>query len=289
MYKTALILEGGSLRTFFTAGILDYFVKHNINFDYINGVSAGAMCACDYLSKQAGRVFKTNLHFLHDKRYLSLRNWIFHKEMFNLDFMFSSAFEDYLPFDYQTFYDNKTIFEITATNCLTGKNKFFQKDATNKWIAAVKASSSMPIFSKIITIDHIPYLDGGISNSIPFQRALNLGYKKIVIILTRDLTYSKSTNKRFVNRIIRSHFYKYPNFVKAVISRPSRYNQQVTKINRLNGEGKVFVIRPQKPVTVSRMEKDKTKLKDLYQQGLEIIQHKMPLLKAYLEKPIPNI
>jgi predicted patatin/cPLA2 family phospholipase len=41
-------------------------------------------------------------------------------------------------------------------------------------------------------------------------------------------------------------------------------------IEKLEEEGKIIVIRPLKPVDVSRMEKDTAKLAALYQEGYEI-------------------
>ena len=54
------------------------------------------------------------------------------------------------------------------------------------------------------------------------------------------------------------------------------------EIDRLEAEGKLFVIRPLEPVTVSRTEKDVEKLQALYDHGREACQLAMPRLRAYL-------
>ena len=53
-----LIMEGGGMRGIYTAGILDYFLEKNLEFDYTIGVSAGAVNAASYLSKQKERTKK---------------------------------------------------------------------------------------------------------------------------------------------------------------------------------------------------------------------------------------
>ena len=53
--ETALILEGGGTRGVFTSGVLDCLMKHQIEFPYVTGVSAGACNAVDYVSGQIGR------------------------------------------------------------------------------------------------------------------------------------------------------------------------------------------------------------------------------------------
>ena len=46
--KTGLVLEGGGMRGVFTAGVLDYFLEQDIQFDTCIGVSAGSCLACSY-------------------------------------------------------------------------------------------------------------------------------------------------------------------------------------------------------------------------------------------------
>ena len=66
-HKTALVLEGGAMRGMYTAGVLDVFMKKNIKFDAIIGVSAGALFGVNYLSKQPGRVIRYNKKYKSDK------------------------------------------------------------------------------------------------------------------------------------------------------------------------------------------------------------------------------
>lgn len=283
MEKAALILEGGALRSFFTSAVLDYFIDQEMEFEYIHGVSAGTMCAMNYISKQKGRSKDVNLHFLHDKRYIGFNNLVRNGGIFNLDFLFSPECYAYSPFDYMAYKDSKQIFEITATNLLTGKADVFRKTNTEGQEEAIKASASMPLLSSIRVVNHQPYLDGGIADSIPFKRAQELGYEKLVIVLTRDITYRKAENSRAMNRLVRMKYRDFPQFVSAFESRPRRYNESLEEIERLEREGKAFVIRPQQPVTVSRVERDNNKLMDLYHQGTAVIESQMADLRAFLK------
>ncbi len=60
LYKAALVLEGGALRGQYTAGVVDSFLEHGIEFDSVIGVSAGALCGANFVSKQFGRVTNVN-------------------------------------------------------------------------------------------------------------------------------------------------------------------------------------------------------------------------------------
>ena len=53
--KTGLVLEGGAMRGIYTAGVLDVFLEQGIHFDGVNGVSAGALHGCSFVSGQKGR------------------------------------------------------------------------------------------------------------------------------------------------------------------------------------------------------------------------------------------
>ena len=55
MYQAGLVLEGGSTRGIFTAGVLDFLIEKNVEFSYIIGVSAGSCNAVDFVSRQIGR------------------------------------------------------------------------------------------------------------------------------------------------------------------------------------------------------------------------------------------
>ncbi|MCH4015801.1 MAG: patatin family protein [Pediococcus pentosaceus] len=282
MEKAALILEGGALRSFFTSAVLDYFLEKQMDFEYIHGVSAGTMAAMNYISKQKRRSADVNLHFLHDKRYIGFNNLIRNGGIFNLDFLFSPECYDYSPFDYKAYNESKQIFEITATNVSTGKADIFRKTDTDGQEEAVKASASMPLVSDIRVVNHQPYLDGGIADSIPFRRAQELGYEKIVVVLTRDISYRKPENSRAMNRLVKFRYRDFPRFVQAFADRPQQYNRSLAEIERLEREGKIFVIHPQEPVSVSRVERDDKKLMALYEKGTEVIQNQFADLQKYL-------
>ena len=76
MINAALVLEGGSLRCMFTSGVLDVFVEQGIEMSYVNGVSAGSMCGLNYIARHVGRNLEINTHYLHDRRYISMKNML---------------------------------------------------------------------------------------------------------------------------------------------------------------------------------------------------------------------
>lgn len=283
MTEGALVLEGGSLRGVFTAGVLDVFMEQGIEMSYVNGVSAGSMSGMSYVSKQIGRTIKVDLDYVNDKRFLSFRNLVEKRSIFNFDFLFGELSNTLVPFDYDTFYQSEQIFEVIATRCKTGKPEYFEKSKCDNFIDAVKASSSIPILSRMITVEGKKYLDGGCSMPVAYQRAIDLGYEKIVLVLTREPGYRKPPLDKWTKKGYERYFAPLPRFLKALEDVPDRYNRMQEEIDRLEKEGRIYVIRPDHHVTVQRTEQDKRKLEALYQEGRRLALEHMDSLKAYLK------
>lgn len=283
MTEGALVLEGGSLRALFTAGVLDLMTEEGIELSYVNGVSAGSMCGMNYVTKQVGRTRRVTTEYLHDKRYISFRNLLKNRLIFNFDFLFGELSRDLIPFDFEGFEQSPQKFEAVATRCKTGKPVFFEKGVCTDMMAAIQASCSMPVLSRMITVEGKKYLDGGISLPIAYQRALDLGYEKVVVVLTRDHGYRKKPMDLLTRRCYERYFAPLPRLQEALFEVPERYNRMQEEMDRLEAEGKLFIIRPQSPVLVSRVEQDVKKLEDLYEEGRRVSKELLPKLKEYLD------
>ena len=280
--KEALVLEGGALRSFFTCGVLDFFMEQDIYFPCVCGVSAGSLCAISYLSRQIGRTAKVNLSFVNDKRYLSLKSLVKDKMIFNFDFLFGEVSHNLVPLDYDAFYNSKERFAAFVTDCETGKSVAFEKGKCSNIMRACAASSSMPLLSKMFELDGKKYLDGGISNPIPFEWAFDNGYEKVVLVLTRDINYRKKPNSKLLIKAYEHTYKEYPELLKSVYNITDHYNSLVEQIVELEKQGRIFVIRPEKPVKVKRTEKDTKKLEELYQEGRQTAVRRIDDMKKYL-------
>lgn len=282
MTEGALVLEGGSLRSMFTSGVLDVMTEQDIEMSYVNGVSAGSMCGMNYISKQVGRTIRVNTEYLHDKRYMSFRNMLKNRLIFNFEFLFGELSTELIPFDFETFEKSPQRFEVVATRCKTGKPEFFEKGVCTDMYAAVQASCSMPLLSKMITVEGKKYLDGGISLPIAYERAMDLGYEKVVVILTRNHGYRKRPVDRLTKRGYDRYFGPLPELRASLEEVPERYNRMQEELDKLEEEGRIFIIRPEFPVLVSRVEQDEEKLKALYAEGRRIGEECLPALREYL-------
>lgn len=283
MGKKALVLEGGSLRCMFSAGVTDVMMNNGLPFDGVFGVSAGALTGVNFVSGQPGRTARVNLDYVNDKRYLGIRSLLLHKSIFNFDFLFGEISRELLPFDWDAFENSPCEFTAVATNCVTGRPMYCEKSSCSDIYAAVRASASMPLLAPMVTVEGAPCLDGGVSVSIPYQKALDEGYDKIVVVTTREHGFRKPSVKGAAARAYARHYRKYPELVRALLNVPRRYNRELEQLEALELQGRLLVVRPQKPITISRTEKDREKLQALYDEGEAVGLERLAALKSYLE------
>ena len=263
--KSGLILEGGGMRGVFTCGVLDNLMDRGVRFPYTIGVSAGACNGLSYMSGQRGRGKFSNIDLLKQYRYIGIKQLLLKGNIMDFELLFHTFPEQIIPYHYDVLAQCEEHFEMVTTDCRTGRACYFEeKHNPKRVIDIVKASSSLPFVSPISYVDGVPMLDGGIADSIPLLRARELGYDNNLIVLTRNKGYRKPQKPTTVPPFF---YRKYPHLREAIRQRNALYNEQIDMVERLEAEGKLTVIRPIKPITVDRMERDTGKLLHLYNEG----------------------
>ena len=263
--NTGLVLEGGGMRGVFTSGVLDAFMKHQLEFPYVVAVSAGACNGMSYISRQPRRARYSNIDLLQKYGYISLKNLIVKGSIFDPSLLYERFPNDILPFDYDAYGQNPAVFEMVCTNCQTGYAEYLtEKTDRRRMMAIVKASSSLPYAAQITYVDGKPMLDGGIVDSIPVQRAINTGHGFNVVVMTRNKGYRSTESDHKIPRFIYSD---YPRLRVALSHRVEVYNRQLEMVERMEAWGEVVVIRPQRPMEVGRVCRDTAKLERLYEEG----------------------
>lgn len=283
LYNAALVLEGGAFRGQYTAGIVDTFLAHHIEFKSVIGVSAGSLCGVNFVSKQYGRAANININHRHDRHYISMAR-VFKKQIINLDYLFEDHGYSWQNFDEAAYRRSASHFTAVATSLKNGRTVTFTDPVGMDLTNALKASSSMPFLSDPQATAKGLCLDGGISDSIPFDIAQQQGFDKIVIVRTRDVNYRKKPASAAVEHLYNLVYKDYPEFAQAGINRPLVYNQQIAEINRLVKEGQVFNIAPMKPIKMKRIEGNVKKIRALYETGRREGEAIVPSLVKYLEK-----
>lgn len=277
--KVGLVLEGGAMRGMYTAGVLDIFLDHNISVDGIIGVSAGVLFGVNYPSKQRGRVIRYNKRFAKDPRYMGMRSFLTTGNIINKKFAYYTVPQKLDVFDQETFAQSGVDFYATLTNVETGKPEYVKLDNLFDEMEVLRATSAMPLVSKIVEIDGKKYLDGGVSDSVPVDKIRQMGYDKVIVVLTRPLDYRKKPSDMKLYKMI---YGKYPAFIETAANRYKDYNDTVERIIDMENKKEIFVIRPSKTVDIKRIERDENKLQEMYDLGVSDCTQCMEALKDYL-------
>ena len=263
----SLILEGGTLRPIFSAGVMDALLDNNITFPYCIGVSAGITNGISYISQQRGRNLEVVTKYRNDKRYLGYRNFLKCKSLFGLDFVFDEIPNKLIPFDMDTYkkYPGKVL--VGVTNAKTGKTEYLDGKNLDDKATMLRATCALPIFFPVLKLNGNEYYDGGICDPIPIKKAIKDGNDKHLIILTQPKGYKKELSKKnvLVAKLLNN---KYPNLKDALLNRHDSYNETVRFCEELEKQGKALILRPE--FSLESFEKDVDKLKANYNHGYDL-------------------
>lgn len=281
--KVGLVLEGGSMRAMFSAGVLDTLMDENIIVDGIIGVSAGALFGPNYFSKQKGRALRYNKNYCKDKRFMSFRNFLLTGNLVGKQFAFYDMTTKYDIFDNETYMQNNTGFYATVTNVETGDAEYLEVNDASSDMEVLRATGALPFFSRIVEINGKKYLDGGVADSIPVLKCKDMGYEKTIVVLTRPITYRKEPYPAVMQKAIDIKYRKYPKFVDAIKNRYKKYNETVELIIDYENKKELFVIRPSTDILLHTIERDPNRLQEVYDLGVKDCKAKIAALKSYLE------
>lgn len=280
--KTGLVLEGGAMRGLFTAGVLDVLLEHDVPFDGLVGVSAGACFGCNYKSRQAGRVLRYNLRYAHDLRYCSLWSLLTTGGIFGPRFAYYTLPKRLYPFDVEAFDSSPMEFHLVCTNVQTGQAVYQRFDRFREelydWILA---SSSMPIVSKVVQIGNQQLIDGGIADSIPLRYFQQQGFNRNLVILTQPADYQKQpiSYRWFIRRNLR----RYPALIAAWERRHEMYNAELQYIAQQQDEGNTLVLCPDRTLPIGRISHNRSLMRETYDLGRNLATAQLPRILQFLK------
>lgn len=254
------------MRGLFSVGVMDVMMEHNLAFDGIIGVSAGAAYGCNMKSRQPGRAIRYNKRYARDWRFCSVRSLLLTGDMFGGEFDYHTLPTTLDIFDAETFDSNPQEFYAVCTDVLTGEPvyKLLMKSGYDcyEWI---RASASMPLAARVVSVEGRKMLDGGISDSIPLRRFQEMGYSRNVVILTQPEGYVKKPNKFLP--LMRLALHKYPRFIEAAARRHLMYNEELAYVRQQEQLGRALVIRPAAPLTIGHISSNPAQMQATYDLG----------------------
>ena len=254
------------MRGLFSAGIMDVMMEADIAPDGIIGVSAGAAFGCNYKSGQAGRAIRYNKRFAKDRRYCSVWSLLKTGDLFNAEFAYHVVPEEYDKFDNNSFEQSPIEFYVVCTDVVTGKPVYRKcmegGHQTYDWI---RASASMPVASRVVELEGMKLLDGGMADSIPLKYFQSIGFGRNLVILTQPEGFQKKPNR--LMPVIRRSLRAYPNLVKTMEHRHEMYNGQLRYVKQQVEAGNTIAIYPEEKLPIGHTSHNPEEMQRVYEIG----------------------
>lgn len=281
--KVAMVLEGGSFRCQFTAGVLDVFMENGVEVSACYGVSAGALSGLNYKSRQIGRANRVNLAFCNDSRYMGAKSFATSGSVVGYDFLLNDIQDRLDPFDNDAFEKNPMSLYAVATDVVFGTTAYLPVENAVLDVDALRATTSLPLMTQPVEMGDAIYLDGGVADSVPVEHALeDAGFDRAIVVLTQDRTYKKGPYEFLA--AAHARYAAYPYLLEALENRHERYNEQREHIWEYERQGRALVIAPPQPVEVGHIEHDPAKLLALYIQGRQEGKRRLDEVRAFISK-----
>ena len=266
--KTAMIDVGGGFRAIFGCGVMDRMLEDGIDVDMCYGVSAGAANMTSFIARQHGRNHTFYTKYAFRKEYASAESFFKNHNFANLDYIYGtlSNHDGENPLDFAAFEANETGFTVVACNADDGSTKYFDKsDVGYDNYDIMKASSAVPVACEPYVIDGVPYYDGGIADPIPVQKAIDDGYDRIVVILTRPKDTVREQKKDIGPATIlkRTH----PEAAEKLMNRYQTYNDEVALAKEYEKDGRVLILAPESMYGLNTLSKSFEGLERMYRAG----------------------
>lgn len=266
--RTALIDVGGGFRAIFGCGVMDRLAEEGTTFDHCYGVSAGAANLTSFLAGQPGRNHRFYTNYAFRKEYASVNSFVKNHNFANLDYIYGtlSNHDGEDPLDYAALEANPTKFTVVACDARDGSAKYFDKSRIRyDDFDVVKASSAVPVACEPYVIDGVPYFDGGISDPVPVQKALDDGAERVVVVLTRLKDVEREQKKDLAPARILER--TWPAAAERLRERYRTYNEEVALAKELETEGRVLILAPEDLYGLSTLSKSFEGLERMYRAG----------------------
>ena len=280
--KTGLVLEGGGMRGLFSAGVMDVMMEHNIRFDGIVGVSAGASFGCNYKSHQVGRVLRYNVRFKDDPRYMGLRSLLRTGNLVAAEFSYHTLPKELDLFDFEAYNNDPAEFHVVCTDVMTGEPVYRSLEKMDdEGLEWIRASASMPLVSRPVPLEGRLLLDGGISDSIPLRYFQGKGFERNLVVLTQPKGFYKRRTK--LMPLFHLFMSRYPAIVQAMSRRHLMYNEELAYLEEQERRGNILLIYPQDTLPIGRTEQDEQKMRRIYAMGREKAEEMLGEIRAFVE------
>jgi predicted patatin/cPLA2 family phospholipase len=261
----ALVVEGGAMRSVFSAGVLDGFLSQQFNpFDLYLGVSAGAYNLLSYLAGKSGVGLRVYLELATSKQFINYRRFLGGGHLIDLDWLVQATLHD-TTLNPRSLYCTSKPLIISATDIYTGQAVYIEANHENIE-NAIKASMALPVvYRNFPLIEGRAMTDGGVADGIPVAEAIRRGATHILVIRSRPIDYIKRDS--VWHKFIRWKLQDFPALVQTLRERVSRFDEAITLIRHPPPGIHILEVCPPATFNSGRFNRHKEQLRAGYAVG----------------------
>lgn len=272
--KKALVLEGGGMRGIFHVGLLQAFLERGyMPFRMIFGTSAGALLGAAYAARQVYLARDAFFSELLNGPFIQMSN-IFRpeKHIMNLDWLINTIVQGDDPLNMHRLRTVACPVFITATRFRSDEypSAVYLNTRKDNIVQALKATAALPFFYRdFVPYDNELFLDGGLTDPIPYRKALAMGFdeSEILVVLTRPKAYRKIRQSFWVKSLYES-YYKDPQYKLLLAAFEDQFHRYNRLLDDLEQRHRIDVIYPPEAFKVNRLTRNEAKILDGFEQGV---------------------
>ncbi|PSG96123.1 hypothetical protein BRD56_12135 [Thermoplasmatales archaeon SW_10_69_26] len=261
----ALVIEGGGMRGAYANGVLARLQQADVSFDAVYGTSAGGALAAWFAAGQADRAART-WDYVNDERILSYRRWLTRQgPLLDHDGLFEIVYQDERPLDVDAVREAPFPVIVPATEVETGEG-VYQDLRDGDVIDWLRATGRLPLASgPPVEIDGTAYLDGGLADPIPIEKAIEDGADEIVVVLNRPERKSEAESW-ILGAVVGQRF---PELFDLVRRHAEIWNDQAAIARDPPPGVETTLIHPEEYLELARLSRDQAKIENAIETGRE--------------------
>ncbi|MEV5000118.1 patatin-like phospholipase family protein [Nocardioides sp. LML1-1-1.1] len=213
--RIALAVEGGGNRSAYSAGMALALDEAGLTdaFDDVYGTSGGALNAAWLLSGEAQRWMRSwAWPEVAAAKITDVRRMLRGGPLVDLRRLVHHVYESITPMDFAAILANPIGFHPMATDSRTGEAADLAPYVTDRLSlqTALRASACMPLLAgRPVRVGGRTYVDGGLSEGVPYRTALAQGATHVLVLRTRRSDQSAEPPSRLERIVLAPYFLRH--------------------------------------------------------------------------------
>jgi len=263
--KRALVIGVGGLRGTYDAGVA-FTLCRELGPDYFDAIyacSAGAYTAAHFALNQPDSGENVWRNYLDGNKLVNFFNLFHGRQMFDLEYLTDVFKSGETLLHAENLSRIPTVLTYVLTELHSGNPIYVQPTPENIF-DFMKASSAMPFLHSPIILDGVAYIDGGLSDPLPFAKAKADGYEDIMIIYSKPRNFLGKERYDISSRLFAACISPQ---IASLLKRQKLHSQNIE--HELESEKDIKIIRPknQLPLT-SFIDSDKGRMNATFDMGI---------------------